>query len=105
MNVVGLIRGLLDARGDRITAEEAVKHIAEGALLVDVRSPLEFARQHIEGAINVPLRSVPEAIPQKATAIVLYCATGRRSRMAQRLIGDSIPCYDLGPMSAWSVQR
>ena len=39
-----------------ITAEEAVKAIGSGAILIDARVASEYAEGHIKGAINVPYR-------------------------------------------------
>ncbi len=104
MNIVEILSGLFGSRVPRIGGEEAARRIADGALLVDVRSPFEFARNHLEGAVNVPLASLPDELPKAASSVVFYCASGRRSRMACVRIGDAIPCYDLGPMSAWSPE-
>jgi rhodanese-related sulfurtransferase len=42
--------------GKLITAEEAMKAIGSGAILVDARVASEYADGHIKGAINVPYR-------------------------------------------------
>ncbi len=50
-------------------------------LLVDLRSPADYRRGHIPGAINLPLQDLAhhlEAIPRDRD-VVLYCATGYRS--------------------------
>ena len=56
-------------------------------VIVDVRSPEEFAAGHIEGAINVPLEQVSQGVPSikgvgKDSTILLYCRSGRRSGIA-----------------------
>ncbi|WP_240504542.1 rhodanese-like domain-containing protein [Tsuneonella mangrovi] len=54
------------------------------AILVDVRSPEEFAAGHIAGAVNQPLESFdPAKVPQEVgKQTVLYCRTGKRSEIA-----------------------
>ena len=57
----------------------------EGATLVDVREPSEFAGGHVEGAINVPLRSISSAektLTDKNAALYVYCLSGGRSSRA-----------------------
>lgn len=57
-------------------------------LLVDVRSPGEFAVSHLRGAINVrSAKEIAEAARKRETSeIVLYCSVGfRSSRLAQIL--------------------
>ena len=55
-------------------------------LIIDVRSPGEFATGHVRGSVNIPLDSFAEQIarrvPDKTTAVVLCCASGGRSGMA-----------------------
>lgn len=44
-----------DAEPARLDLDEVDRHVAEGALVVDGRSPEEFARGHLAGSINVGL--------------------------------------------------
>jgi rhodanese-related sulfurtransferase len=54
--------------------------------ILDVREPDEFAEDHIKGAVNVPVKELPnrmEALPKdKDTEIVTYCESGFRSAHA-----------------------
>jgi len=53
-------------------------------LLVDVRSPAEFAEGHISGAKNFPLQELPQQLSKlpRNKPIMLYCRSGNRSGMA-----------------------
>ena len=48
--------------------------------LVDLRSPEEYAREHIKGAINIPLqdknfeKKVAKKVSNKNKKVVVYCA-------------------------------
>ena len=56
-----------------------------GAVLVDVRTPEEYAEGHIAGSRNLPLQAitrVEDAIPEKTSPVFLYCQSGGRSRRA-----------------------
>lgn len=70
-------------QGD-ITSEELKNMVAQGAVLIDVRSKQEYQEGHIQGAINIPnfeLASRAEKeIPKKNQLIVTYCQYGGRSR-------------------------
>ena len=62
------------------------------ALLVDVREPNEFAAGHIEGAVNIPLRSLTTNLDQISTTkpVILYCSSGYRTGigvMTLRMLG------------------
>lgn len=61
----------------------------EGINLIDVREPFEFMMGHAEGAVNIPLGSVPEHIEEfrKMTGpVVLYCRSGMRSGQATQYL-------------------
>ena len=56
-----------------------------GAVLLDVRSPEEYAGQHIEGSTNVPVQELPkvlEMVPDKSTPFFVHCLSGGRSSVA-----------------------
>ena len=57
-------------------------------MLVDVRTPAEFADGHITAAINVPLQELQQRIAALPTdkPLMLYCRTGNRSAMALQLL-------------------
>ncbi len=60
----------------------------DGARIIDVRGPDEFALWHLPGAENVPLEQVRErqADWDPSTPIRLYCAVGFRSYLAYRAL-------------------
>ena len=64
--------------------------IAAGALLVDVRTPREFAGGHVKGAINIPVSSIAAGIQKKAKnkskPIIVYCHSGARSGAAKKAL-------------------
>lgn len=68
---------------------EAWKKINNGAVLVDVRTPDEFAEGHLQGAVNVPYEEVVDWVAQQQditldSDIVLYCHSGKRSGKAEK---------------------
>ncbi|MBI5546045.1 MAG: rhodanese-like domain-containing protein [Deltaproteobacteria bacterium] len=98
--------GLARPAPARIDGQQARKLVNEGARLVDVRTPAEYADGHIDGALNVPLHEVLERsgeLGAKDQPLVLYCRSGRRSALAaQKLQGLGFTLvYDLGSKSAW----
>src|SRR5690349_21110012 len=72
-----------------MSSEDAHRWVSEGARLVDVRSPGEYAAGHIQGAVNIPVQELPKRVGElgkdKGRAIVVYCASGSRSAHAKRL--------------------
>ena len=57
-----------------------------GYIILDVRTPEEFAEKHIPNAINIPNETIgreeiPE-LPDKNQMILVYCRSGNRSKQA-----------------------
>lgn len=73
-------------RIQEISAEEADRRVAAGAVLIDVRDEREFRTGHISGAIRVSGESLKAGISglvaDFTTPIVCYCALGHRSAIA-----------------------
>jgi len=58
-------------------------------IILDVRSPQEFAVQHIDGAINFDVELMLQGkIPEvnKDEEIITYCRSGSRSGVAQQIL-------------------
>jgi rhodanese-related sulfurtransferase len=74
--------------------------------LIDVREPAEYTGEHIPGARLVSLSQFdPRKVPQdEDTKVVLYCASGNRSKMAAQKLFDagfnSVTHLDSG-LGAW----
>lgn len=72
----------------QISMDEAVTMMAEesGYIILDVRTPEEFAEKHIPNAINVPNETIGtdeiSQLPDKNQLIMVYCRSGRRSKEA-----------------------
>ena len=69
-------------RGDPDAAREAWTLIDQGALVIDVRSPEEYAAGHLEGALHIPYDqtdALAEAIGEdRSRPVVMYCGSGKR---------------------------
>ena len=76
------------------------------ALLIDVRTPSEYAAGHVPGAVNIPMEQI-EARTGDLTGgspIVLICQGGERAKLTARLLngfGSSVSVLD-GGTSAWA---
>lgn len=62
--------------------------IDQGAFLVDVREPGEFAGGSVKGAINIPLGKIPAELSRfkGKENIVVFCRSGNRSNQAKVLL-------------------
>ncbi len=82
-----------------VALHEAKALLDRGALLVDVRSPNEFARESISGAINLPLEELHQHLDKfKEATCLLFCNSGARSHLAQqKLAGAGVrEAFNLG---------
>lgn len=76
-----------------VSPEELLERTEAGtAFVIDVRTPAEFAVEHIAGSYNVPLDTLKEHVRDVAERlhgdVVLVCASGvRASDAQQRLTG------------------
>ncbi len=112
LGVVGLAVALFFFMGTGgapgITGEAAHELVAkQGAFLLDVRTPGEFAGGHVEGATNVPVQELEAKLAslpaKKDQDVVVYCHSGRRSAQAVELLKQAgfTKLHDLGSMSNW----
>ena len=71
-----------------ITAEEAkqIMDTEEGYIILDVRTQEEYDEGHIPEAILIPYTQIGEKanemLPDKDQLILVYCRSGRRSKLA-----------------------
>jgi phage shock protein E len=94
-NIV-LVSGLIVAvfiglkRLGLVSAKAARRLLKQGALIVDVRSAVEFRTGHLPDAVNIPLDELPDslarAISDKNQVLLLYCLSGARSGSARRML-------------------
>lgn len=72
----------------RVSADEAQRQVAAGAIWIDVRFPAEFQSDGYPDAINIPLNEIRQAARglDPTREYVIYCQTGRRSSAAAFLL-------------------
>jgi rhodanese-related sulfurtransferase len=93
----------------RISPVEARRRVAAGsAVLVDIREPMERAREAIPGTKSAPLSTLdPSNVATQlggTPAVIFHCQTGKRTGDNEsRLAGCSVPDVYLleGGLNAW----
>jgi rhodanese-related sulfurtransferase len=91
-----------------VTPAEASTAIDEGATVIDVRTPAEFAAGHIPDAVNINVESASFAAEiaelDQSETYVVYCRTGRRSALAADQMAEAgfSSVKDLGGLSSWA---
>jgi phage shock protein E len=85
---VAIVIFLMVSKSGQISAKAAAEYLKRGALVIDVRTPSEFNSGHLANAINIPLDKIAEVVlqkyPDKNQDMLLHCASGMRSGMAQK---------------------
>lgn len=92
-----------------LSPDEARALAARGAVIVDIREPDEFAREHIPGAVNEPISSV-SGRPAAASAdiVVYHCKSGMRTKAnaAKLAAPETCEAYILeGGLEAWKAAK
>ena len=93
----------------QITMDEAIIMMEEesGYIILDVRTPEEFADKHIPGAVNIPnetigTEEIPE-LPDKDQLILVYCRSGNRSKQASEKLAalGYTNVVEFGGINSW----
>ncbi|CAL62830.1 Putative rhodanese-related sulfurtransferase [Herminiimonas arsenicoxydans] len=96
-----------------ITAPELAALLADGSgkarILLDVREPWEYQTCRIEGAISIPMNTIPDQLAQldKDAAIVCICHHGARSMRVAHFLesqGYTHVTNLTGGIHAWAQQ-
>lgn len=92
-----------------INPDEVLKNKAK-YVLIDVREPFELVQEGmIEGAVNIPLNTIPRAMNQipKEKTVVLYCRSSARSDNGTHFLrsqGYSNVKNMIGGISLWKMK-
>jgi rhodanese-related sulfurtransferase len=90
INMAGFVAaGLLRGDHPQIDVGDAVNATSNGRpVLVDVRTPQEHDREHIPGAINIPVDELRSRLAELARdrEIAVYCQVGQRGYLATRIL-------------------
>jgi adenylyltransferase/sulfurtransferase len=96
-----------DATELKVKDLAAARSRGDDLVLVDVREPHEWAFCHLDGAIHIPLRTLPDRLDEldRKRTLVIYCHHGNRSRVALEFLrgkGYSNVRNLTGGIEAWS---
>lgn len=80
----GILKNLF-SKNDNSLMENQIK---QGAFLVDVRSPLEFASGNVKGSTNIPLDQISNQLSKfkEKESIIVFCRSGMRSSQAKSIL-------------------
>lgn len=99
MSFIRKILGL----GPKVDCHELLKN---GAILIDVRTPKEYAQGNVSGSQNIPLDDIDgklKKIKALNKPIVLVCASGMRSARATSILKQNgLEAFNGGSWSKFS---
>jgi rhodanese-related sulfurtransferase len=83
---------------------EVAARVAEGWMLLDVRTDDEWADGRIAGSVHIPMDELMQRLDEVDNRVVCVCAVGARSaRVAQFLNGRGHEAVNLdGGLYAWA---
>lgn len=59
---------------------------------IDVRVPEQYQQEHIQGAVNIPLKDlkakIASVVPDKTDTVKLYCNSGRQSGQGKDMLTE-----------------
>ncbi|MCC6363555.1 MAG: MBL fold metallo-hydrolase [Bryobacterales bacterium] len=97
---------------ERLSAPMVAEELAgeDPPILLDIRSPLEWASRHIAGSVNVPLNHLQERIDEipRHRRIAVLCAGGYRSSIAAGILhqyGVTHLMEMAGGLAAWEAAK
>lgn len=91
MGILGIFLALRFFNGgiSAVDKKEVITYIKEGALVVDVRTPEEFASGKYPNAKNIPVDQIESRLKEfgdKDRKIVVHCRSGARSSKAKSIL-------------------
>lgn len=74
-------------------AQALIDSLGKDLVVIDVRSPDEFARGHVPGARLLPVEKLPARLAEVPTdkSVLFVCRTGRRAAYAYELVRKARP--------------
>lgn len=78
--------------GGNQDTEKVSEYLKNGAVVIDVRTPAEFADGHAEGSVNIPLNNIAskiDDIKNYKKPIITCCRSGARSGNAANILNNN----------------
>ena len=96
----------------KLSAQEAWERMSseDDVVVLDVRTPEEYAAGHIPGRMLIPdaelVEKAEEFLPDKDAEILVYCRSGRRSAASAELLAERgyLSVWDFGGILDWPYE-
>jgi len=90
--VLAVIAVRVFAKSSAAEPARVAEKVKGGAVILDVRTPAEFAAGHVANAVNIPVQELAGRVGEVGPtnrAVVVYCRSGNRSAKATRILVDA----------------
>ena len=100
--LIALLSGCSTGESEDLSPQDSAIDV-----VIDVRTPMEYAAGHVEGALNLDVESglfesSLESLDKEATYLV-YCRSGRRSAIAAEIMREKgFEVFDAGSLQNMS---
>lgn len=88
VNMAGFVAENLVTGKLKVAYWDDAQLLNNNSILIDVRTTEEYSKEHIDGAINIPVDNLREKLAEIPTnkPIFIYCQVGLRGYLAQRIL-------------------
>jgi phage shock protein E len=110
---IKMFESMFNKKRYRDISPEEVKELLDsekGVLLIDVRTPQEYAEYHIPKSISLPLNLLESGISKitddKNAEMIVYCLSGRRATAACSRLTEMgyVSVSNMGGIQSWQYQ-
>lgn len=89
VNMLGFIaENLRDELTETVQWHELEAELSNGVQLIDVRTPAEYARGTVDGAVNIPVDDLRTRIDEVEQDVIVHCQVGLRGYLAARTLAQ-----------------
>lgn len=83
-----LAENILHGLSDEIPAATLAAELEKGAVLVDVRTAMEYQSGHFSAAIHIPVDELRSRLTEldRQVPVIVYCKVGLRGYIALRIL-------------------
>lgn len=89
VNMLGFIaENMRDGLTETVQWHELAGEVSHGVQLVDVRTPAEYAKGTVDGAVNIPVDDLRSRLDEVGADVIVHCQVGLRGYLAARILSQ-----------------
>jgi rhodanese-related sulfurtransferase len=89
VNMLGFIaENMRDGLTETVQWHEVAREVGKGVQLIDVRTPAEYAKGTVDGAVNIPVDDLRQRLDEVGSDLIVHCQVGLRGYLAARILAQ-----------------